>query len=184
MHDRGDTLNTEPEIMYDKNLNTMDEEELKALRHFLFDERIALINERRAQEEFYEKFMAERLSFREEMKQLNSKILSERKRLKDEQAFFDKKLSILQNGFASLEMDRKAFQREKAAFEKKVQESQNNIRGDMRITAGMFAGVTSYLALRKRYKELLRIFHPDNLDGDNNMALLIKEEYERIKERF
>ena len=98
------------EYLLDQNLNTMDEEQLKALRHFLFEERIALINERRAQEEFYEKFMDERISFREEMKQLNSKVLQERKRLKDEQAFFDKKLAILQNGFASLEMDRKAFQ--------------------------------------------------------------------------
>ena len=58
-------MDASPESLYDKNLNTMNEEELKALRHFLFEERIALINERRAQEEFYEKFMEERLSFRE-----------------------------------------------------------------------------------------------------------------------
>lgn len=177
-------MDTNAESLYDKNLNTMNEDELKALRHFLFEERIALINERRAQQEFYEKFMEERLSFREEMKQLNSKVLSERKRLKDEQAFFDKKLAILQNGFASLEMDRKALQREKEAYEKKSKSLRNEIRGETVISSGLFAGVESYLALRKRYKELLRIFHPDNLDGDNNMALLIKEEYEKLRERF
>jgi hypothetical protein len=177
-------MDASPESLYDKNLNTMDEEELKALRHFLFEERIALINERRAQEEFYEKFMEERLSFREEMKQLNSKVLSERKRLKDEQAFFDKKLAILQNGFASLEMDRKAFQREKDTYEKKYQSLKNEISGDTIVSSGLFSGVSSYLALRKRYKELIRIFHPDNLDGDNNMALLIKEEYEKLREKF
>ena len=177
-------MDSEYESLYDKNLNTMSEEELKALRHFLFEERIALINERRAQEEFYEKFMEERLSFREEMKQLNSKVLEERKRLKDEQSFFDKKLSILQNGFASLEMDRKAFQREKDAYENKIKSLKYEINGETVVSSGFFAGVNSYLALRKRYKELLRIFHPDNLDGDNNMALMIKEEYERIKEKF
>lgn len=158
----------------------MSEEELKALRHFLFEERIALINERKAQEEFYEKFMQERMSFREEMKQLNSKVLNERKRLKDEQAFFDKKLMILQTGFANLEMDRKAFQKEKAEYERTVKHTKSVVFDN----SALFAGVTSYLGLRKRYKELLRIFHPDNLDGDNNMSLAIKEEYDRLKDRF
>lgn len=163
-----------------ENLNTMNEEELKALRHFLFEERIALINERKAQEEFYEKFMEERLSFREEMKQLNSKVLQERKRLKDEQAFFDKKLMILQTGFANLEMDRKSFLKEKEKFEKSRQNSEAAVFDN----SALFAGVSSYLGLRKRYKELLRIFHPDNLDGDNIMSLAIKEEYDRLKDRF
>jgi len=174
-------LNSEPvDVNQNDNINTMSEEELKALRHFLFEERIALINERKAQEEFYEKFMEERLSFREEMKQLNSKVLQERKRLKDEQAFFDKKLMILQTGFANLEMDRKAFQKEKDKFERSKIECESAVFDN----SALFAGVTSYLGLRKRYKELLRIFHPDNLDGDNNMALAIKEEYDRLKDRF
>ena len=47
----------------------------------------------------YNKFMKERLAFQTEMKALNHKVLSERKRLKDESSFFDKKLQILQNGF-------------------------------------------------------------------------------------
>lgn len=160
----------------------MNEEELKELRRFLFEERIALINERKAQEEFYEKILNERISFREEMKQLNSKVLLERKRLKEEQAFFDKKLMILQTGFANLEMDRKAFNKEKAQFES-TKNSQNTVSYE---TSGsvFFAGINSYLGLRKRYRELLRIYHPDNMDGDNDISLLIKEEYEKLKERF
>lgn len=164
----------------DKNMNTMTEQELKELRRFLFEERITLLNEKKAQEEFYEKFMAERLSFRDEMKQLNLKVHEERKRLKDEQAFFDKKLMILQSGFANLEMDRKAFLKEKEQFERnKVVSGKKQFDNSK-----LFAGVTSYLGLRKRYKDLLRIFHPDNMDGDNNMSLLIKDEYERLKEKF
>ena len=158
----------------------MTEQELKELRRFLFEERITLLNEKKAQEEFYEKFMAERLSFRDEMKQLNLKVHEERKRLKDEQAFFDKKLMILQSGFANLEMDRKAFLKEKEQFERnKVVSGKKQFDNSK-----LFAGVTSYLGLRKRYKDLLRIFHPDNMDGDNNMSLLIKDEYERLKEKF
>ena len=55
------------------NINNLSEEELKNLRRFLFEERIRLINERKTLDESYEKFLDERLSFREEMEALNSK---------------------------------------------------------------------------------------------------------------
>ena len=32
----------------------------------------------------------------------------------------------------------------------------------------------------KRYKDLLKIYHPDNTHGDNNIVLAINEEYERL----
>lgn len=160
------------------NLNNMSEEELKALRRFLFEERISLMSERKSLDEAYDKFLTERLSFREEMKSLNSKVLSERKRLKEEESFFDKKMMILQNGFAALEMDRKAFEREKKSYSSKPRTFYSNN------VSNLFSGVTSYLGLKKRYKDLMKIFHPDNLDGDEKMVMAIKEEYERLKERF
>ena len=40
------------------------------------------------------------------------------------------------------------------------------------------------VALKKRYKELLKIFHPDNVCGDNEILLKINEEYADLKERF
>lgn len=161
------------------NLNSMSEEELKSLRRFLFEERISLMSERKNLDDSYEKFLEERLSFREEMKELNSRVLAERKRLKEEESFFDKKMMILQNGFAALEMDRKSFEREKNASKNKSYGYMNS--GDV---SGLFSGVSSYLGLKKRYKDLMKIFHPDNLDGDERMVLAIKEEYERLKERF
>lgn len=160
------------------NLNNMSEEELKALRRFLFEERISLMSERKSLDEAYDKFLTERLSFREEMKSLNSKVLSERKRLKEEESFFDKKMMILQNGFAALEMDRKAFEREKKSYSSKPRTFYSDN------VSNLFSGVTSYLGLKKRYKDLMKIFHPDNLDGDEKMVMAIKEEYERLKERF
>ena len=35
------------------------------------------------------------------------------------------------------------------------------------------------LALRKRYKDLLKIFHPDNLYGDGQLVQRINQEYLR-----
>ena len=100
-----------------KNMDSMSEEELLALKRFLFEERIRVIQEKDEQNEVYEKFLKERLVFQEEMKALNHKVLLERKRLKDESAFFDKKMQILQNGFLQLDLDRKKLERERRQYE-------------------------------------------------------------------
>lgn len=173
-------MNSEHSISDNQNLNTMTEEELKNMRRFLFQERISLLNEKKALEEMYEKFMQEKQAFSIDMKVLEKKISMESKRLKDEQTFFDKKFDILKNGFASLEMDRKAFEREKNAY----LSGRNNTPLNNQNISYMFSGVTSYLGLRKRYKDLMKIFHPDNLDGDERMVIAIKEEFEKLKERF
>ena len=44
-----------------------------------------------------------------------------------------------------------------------------------------FKGVTNPLALRKRYRDLLKIFHPDNNGGDEGIVKAINEEFERLK---
>lgn len=173
-------MNSEHSISDNQNLNSMTEEELKNMRRFLFQERISLLNEKKALEEMYEKFMQEKQAFSIDMKVLEKKISMESKRLKDEQTFFDKKFDILKNGFASLEMDRKAFEREKNAY----LSGRNNTPLNNQNISYMFSGVTSYLGLRKRYKDLMKIFHPDNLDGDERMVIAIKEEFEKLKERF
>lgn len=173
-------MNSEHSISDNQNLNSMTEEELKNMRRFLFQERISLLNEKKALEEMYEKFMQEKQAFSIDMKVLEKKISMESKRLKDEQTFFDKKFDILKNGFASLEMDRKAFEREKNAY----LSGRNSTPLNNQNISYMFSGVTSYLGLRKRYKDLMKIFHPDNLDGDERMVIAIKEEFEKLKERF
>ena len=48
----------------------------------------------------------------------------------------------------------------------------------------LFAGVNNYLGLKKRYKDLLKIFHPDNMCGDHEMVILINREYDRLKNDF
>ena len=43
-----------------------------------------------------------------------------------------------------------------------------------------FKGVNDTDSVKKRYKDLLKIYHPDNTHGDNNIVLAINEEYERL----
>ncbi len=145
--------------------------------------------EKEEQKKVYDKFIAEKTAFNEDMKTLNARVLSERKRLKEETMFFDKKMQILQNGFMQLDLDRKALEREKAAFETVKEERNSHGRNGQRVTgtfnaSQFFIGVNSTLAVRKRYKDLLKIFHPDNLCGDETIVKAINEEYERLRAEY
>lgn len=197
--DKGILQNTselQDEIMDEKvsrkqvkeKIDSLSEEELLSLKRFLFEERIRVIQEKEQQKELYEKFLNERLVFQEEMKALNRKVLQERKRLKDENAFFDKKLQILQNGFLQLDMDRKKLERERKQYEEQKRFSGNSsyssYSGYKGSTPDFFKGVNNILGLKKRYRDLLKIFHPDNLCGDNDTVLEINKQYDAMQKKL
>lgn len=169
-----------------KEPDEMSYEELLELRKFLFEERVRIMQEKEEQKAVYEKFVKERVAFREEMKVLNNKIHMERKRLKDEHSFFDKKMQILQNGFLQLDMDRKKFEREKRQYEEKKRSSAARVSSGLYKgnTPDFFKGVNSILGVKKRYRDLLKIFHPDNLCGDSETVLEINRQYDLMRKRI
>lgn len=171
-----------------KNMDSMSEEDLLALKRFLFEERIRVIQEKDEQNEVYERFLKERLVFQEEMKALNHKVLLERKRLKDESAFFDKKMQILQNGFLQLDLDRKKLERERRQYESQKKYSDSYTSSYYSSYKGsvpeFFKGVNNILGLKKRYRDLLKIFHPDNLCGDSDTVLEINKQYDAMRKRM
>lgn len=44
-----------------------------------------------------------------------------------------------------------------------------------------FIGVQSEIALKKRYKDLIKIYHPDNMCGDTETLQEINREYDRLR---
>jgi len=161
-------------------------DELNDLKTFLFKENIRLEMEKRELEDLKEKVFADRERLRKESDEVSRKIVSERKRLKEEQMFFDKKMEILKNGFASLEMDRKALKNARLEFESQKSKSpvsNNSYTGNSDVVF-LFHGVNSLLGLKKRYKDLLKIFHPDNMGGDHEMVLSINKVYEELKKNY
>jgi len=129
------------------------------------------------------RFIKERQQFQEEMKVLNQATLSARQKLKQDELFFQKKMEILQNGFRELNQDRKDLEKEREHFRSeqisgKTKSADRNIgEFDKRF---LFAGVHNALALKKRYRDLLKIYHPDNVAGDSSAVLYINQEYERL----
>ncbi len=117
------------------------------------------------------------------LKHEEKRISKERERMEADEVFFDKKMEILKSGYASLEADRKKLQRERDLFnaEKNADRKYYSTEAYEDLAGTLFAGVNSYLALKKRYRDLLKIFHPDNMCGDNEMVTIITREYERVK---
>lgn len=167
-------------------------EQLVSLKKWLFQEYSRIQAEKSEQQRIYDKFIKERSDFMEDMKRLNTKVLQEQKRLKEDNMFFDKKMQILQSGFMQLDLDRKKLERERREFElaKRKRAESHSSRSDdsLRLSiddAGIFfAGVNNPLALRKRYRDLLKIFHPDNSCGDEAIVKAINDEYERLKKEL
>lgn len=163
-----------------------DIEELKEVKLWLFQENIRLENARRELEISQERFLNERVQLQKELDELNRRTVLERKRLKEETMFFEKKLAILQDGFRQLDEDRRVFERQKKALEERTSRvAYEEIGGPVAEESVrlLFRGANNPLALRKRYKDLVKIFHPDNLFGDEELAQVINREYLRRKGR-
>ena len=92
-------------------------------------------------------------------------------------------MAILQDGFRKLEEDRKVLEQEKRmlAAEKTQIKYNRGIQSDELVDV-LFRNVNNPLALRKRYRDLVKIFHPDNMFGDAEMMQLINKEFQRRKE--
>lgn len=113
----------------------------------------------------------------------SSRLLSERSRLKQEESFFDQKMEILKGGFAQLEVERRELEKNRLMLEaeKKVYKDSVKQNREVDLAEVLFQGVKSPLALKKRYRDLIKIFHPDNIAGDHEMVLRINKIYEELR---
>lgn len=161
-------------------------DELDELKLWLFKENVRIEAEKKQLQELYVKFLAEKEQFQEEMKTLNHKVLMERKRLKEDELFFSKKMDILKNGFSQLEQDRKKLEKERmqAEADRSASERAQESLSTVSAVKLFFKGVSNPLTLKKRYKDLIKIFHPDNVCGDVDTIQLINREYEILREEL
>lgn len=116
----------------------------------------------------------------------------EQEKLAGEKKVFEQQKKVLETGFQKLAADREMFQAAvKKQKEKERQEkyAQQNAEARQALPKGFcgpgfFGGVTGYSSLKKRYKELMKIFHPDNRNGDSFTVACINKEYEILKEKL
>lgn len=170
------------EILSDE---TLTQDSLQELKAWLFKENIRLVTAAGELEEKEKKFAREKKQFQSEMKELNRKMSAEQKRIREGNRLIDEKLKIIKDGFQKLDMDRRRLEKEQARVtaEKEFME-EHGLYDGFPETSLFFHGVQTPLALKKRYKDLSKIYHPDNLAGDTEMIQRINREYESLKREF
>ena len=152
----------------------------------LQEERLRMETQQKELEKMQKQLERDKQQFAEYVKAKESSIDMDRKRLEQENRFFDQKMKILQGGFEQLEEDRRKFQKEKDKFDagKEIYVETQDAFKRYEMTEMLFRGVNSFLALKKRYKDLIKMFHPDNVAGDHEMVQLINREYEELKKAY
>ena len=157
------------------------EDELAQLRVWLFKESVRLENQESALCERYARLEEEELAFKERMDAIEKKLENANKKLNNDKALFDQRLRILNNGFDQLNADKKKLESEFIRLEREKAYQREDEYDALDL---LFRGVNSALTLKKRYKDLMKMFHPDNISGDSYMVQLINQEYSALCRQY
>ena len=175
------------DFVYDFESDPSDE-----IKHWLFLESVRIEQDKQELNEMRKQLEEEKKSF-EKLKKEQSAIMEARsKKLAREKELFEKQWKVLERELKRIAKDNERIENEKAYLERekinfrkalKNNDSKTAETTECRIT-GFFTGTTGLVSVRKRYKELLKIFHPDNINGDNSIITQINKEYEELKKRY
>ena len=131
---------------------------------------------------------------KQELEEQRRTLKSEQDRLADEKKAFEQEKKVLEIGFRKLAADKEMFraevkkqkEKEKRARYKKEEGEAGEYPDFLKEFRGpgFFGGVTEYASLKKRYKELMKIFHPDNKSGHSFTVACINKEFESLKSRY
>jgi chromosome segregation ATPase len=143
-----------------------DETWIEEMRRELREERRELEREKR-------KLERERFEFSVEMK-------AQTRRLESEKKLFDMKWSVLEEELRKLAEEKDYVARQRKYYEYVIDQESEEPTPQIATGEMFFVGVASEKTLKKRYKELVKIYHPDNLNGDDGTIQEINREYDRL----
>ena len=121
---------------------------------------------------------------------------SRKKLMAAEDRVFEMKLNVLKQEYTKLAVEKQYLEKQKRAYGGYQQQSRTTGqtgstgtgRGARTATAKygtvFFGGVFDEATLKKRYKDLMKIYHPDNLSGDTSVLQEINCEYDIMKKSY
>jgi len=127
---------------------------------------------------------------RRELEREKRKFLSEKRmeddRIQREKQLFEMKWKILEDELKRFAKERVQFENQRRFYQfVDEHETRAAVRKERVVSAAMFfVGVEDGKTLKKRYKELIKIYHPDNLAGDVGTIQEINREYDRLQEQY
>lgn len=114
------------------------------------------------------------------LQELSRNLEDERKLIESQRDLFEQKWNILERETRQLAIDKDKFEREKLIYKDKVYREARRSMSNAENVKIFFKGVEDTASLKKRYKALLKIYHPDNMHGDKELLQAINTEYERL----
>lgn len=104
---------------------------------------------------------------------------NEKARMEAQDQLFEHKWKILEAEMKQFAKDKKTFELDKQRRQERRSHKRQSIP-----TGIFFCGVTNVLALKKRYRDLIKIYHPDNVAGDTYVLQEINDQYEKLKNKL
>ncbi len=171
----------------------MDQSALKtddmsvSLGQWCFHETAVIERKKQALQREKREFERERRKFEREKQEFSAVKNVEEQRIRKEKQLFEMKWKLLEEELVKLANEKSQVEKQRrfydhvAAHEAKGAPLQGAkvIRGEQ-----FFIGVKSEQSLKKRYKDLIKIYHPDNLAGDTDTIQEINREYDRLKRMY
>ncbi len=158
----------------------LSDKQLSEKQKWLFKENIRLEELGKALED--ERKLIEIQKGMLERQQSKNMLLS--KQLQNQKNLFDSQWQILEREVRQLAIDKERFEREKDVFRDNIyREARRGLSYEENVKI-FFRGVNDTTSLKKRYRELIKIFHPDNTNGDTELIKAIGEEYEKQKRYY
>ena len=171
----------------EERIDKATERELLEMRLWIYKESQRLEMEQKAVDEKVAEIEDKMERFRLKFQRERGELEHEKQKLKDDQVLFDQQIEILKEGFDKLNADKRAIERERKRLEQEksfAREDRYTRTESYGRNEVFFEGVNSLLALKKRYRDLMKIYHPDNMCGDHRICDMINDEYNILLRHF
>ena len=166
--------------------NTALDEKTAAFQQWCFNETVEIERDRKTLEQERKQLEQDKHQLEMEQKDFARRMELEERRLEQQQQLFDMKVKILEEELSKLASDKLKLEKQKEFYsrvnEYESYDSRKETHYDYSGQGNMFfSGVGSKQSLKKRYKDLIKIYHPDNIDGDNAAIQEINNEYLKLR---
>ena len=169
----------------DKEQLTQSKEELERLRMEFEERQKEYIEQKKELEALKVELQLAKNRLEATEKSISMREEFEKQRQERSDQLFQMKWKMLEEELMKLAEDKKEFERMKQSSAwHTTSASDGAYASDGRDCSVFFTGVHNELALKKRYRDLMKIFHPDNIAGDHDVVVEISREFENMKEQM
>ena len=164
-------------------------DELMEFRQWFFKKTIQMERDQRALEDDKRRLQLQQDHLERERRDFCREKEADARFRAQEEYVLRMKQQVLEDELKKLANEKRYLERQREFYDhvRRFQQRQEPVvRLEAAVVKGelFFIGVQSEIALKKRYKDLIKIYHPDNMCGDTETLQEINREYDRLRSLF